>query len=121
VYVFTGFPQVVQAGLTLVVVWLAVLIGTRAEAAYGHDAKAIVIDEVAGMLITFLFVPMPESASGQWLALGAGFLLFRIFDVTKPFPAGRAQNLPGGQGVVMDDVVAGVYANVLLRAGLLVT
>jgi phosphatidylglycerophosphatase A len=47
--------------------------------------------------------------------IGLGFLLFRIFDVTKPFPARRAEKLPGGWGIVMDDVVAGVYANVVLR------
>jgi phosphatidylglycerophosphatase A len=118
VHLFWKGPDLVQALITLTVIWLAVLVSTRAEIVYGHDAKAIVIDEVAGMLVTFLFVPQVTDPRGRVLALGMGFLLFRIFDVLKPFPAGRAQGLPGGLGVVFDDVLAGVYANVLLRIGI---
>jgi len=116
--VFWGLPWAAQAGITFLFTWIAVLVSTRAEKAYGHDAKAIVIDEVAGMLVTFLFLPPAGDLRTRLLVLAAGFLFFRLFDVLKPFPAGRAQNLPGGQGVVMDDVAAGVYANVLLRVGL---
>jgi phosphatidylglycerophosphatase A len=65
----------------------------------------VVIDEVAGQMITFLARP---DASWKWLL--AGFLLFRLFDVLKPFPAGRAERLPGGWGIMTDDVVAGGYA-----------
>jgi phosphatidylglycerophosphatase A len=93
-------------------------VSTRAEIFYGHDAKAIVIDEVAGMLVTFLFVPQVEEPKARLAALLAGFFLFRVFDVVKPFPAGRAQGWPGGLGVVFDDVLAAVYANVLLRIGI---
>ena len=118
VYLFWTSPQIVQAILVLVVIWIAVLVSTRAEIVYGHDAKAIVIDEVAGMLVTFLFVPQVLDPSGRLAALIAGFLLFRVFDVVKPFPAGRAQRWPGGMGVVFDDVLAAVYANVLLRIGI---
>jgi phosphatidylglycerophosphatase A len=115
VHVFWMANDLVQAALTLFVIWIAVLVSTRAEIVYGHDAKAIVIDEVAGMLVTFLFVPQVQEPKGRLMALLAGFVLFRIFDVVKPFPAGRAQRWPGGMGVVFDDVLAGVYANVLLR------
>ncbi|MDZ7363157.1 MAG: phosphatidylglycerophosphatase A [candidate division KSB1 bacterium] len=73
------------------------------------DPQEIVIDEVAGMMVTLAFVPL------NLKTIGLGFLLFRIFDVTKPFPARRAEKLPGGWGIVMDDVVAGIYANVVLR------
>ncbi len=118
VHLYWMAPELVQAAVTLFVIWIAVLVSTRAEIIYGHDAKAIVIDEVAGMLVTFLFVPAVQDPKGRLLALAAGFLLFRIFDVTKPFPAGRAQKWPGGIGVVFDDVLAGVYANVLLRLGI---
>ena len=119
IYVFWGWPQPVQALLTLAVIWIAVPVSTRAELHYGHDGKAIVIDEVAGMLVTFLFVPAVQDPRNRLLALLGGFLLFRVFDVVKPFPANRAQRLPGGLGVVFDDVLAGVYANIVLRLGIL--
>jgi phosphatidylglycerophosphatase A len=118
IHLFWMGNDLVQAAVTLVVIWIAVLVSTRAEIVYGHDAKAIVIDEVAGMLVTFLFVPQVEDPKARIAALLAGFLLFRIFDVLKPFPAGRAQRWPGGVGVVFDDVLAAVYANVLLRIGI---
>jgi phosphatidylglycerophosphatase A len=107
-----------QAAVTIVVVWLGVLVSTRAEAHYGHDASPIVIDEVAGMLVTFLLVALPGGGNERWIALAAGFLYFRVFDIVKPFPAGRAQDLPGGRGVMTDDLIAGVYANLALRVTL---
>jgi phosphatidylglycerophosphatase A len=65
----------------------------------------VVIDEVAGQMVAFLLVP-----HASWKLLLAGFALFRFFDVTKPFPAGRAERLPGGWGIMVDDVIAGAYA-----------
>ena len=117
VYLFWLTPALAQALIVIAVIWFAVMVSTRAETVYGHDAKAIVIDEVAGMLVTFLFVPVVAEPRSRLLLLLAGFFLFRVFDVLKPFPAGRAQGWPRGQGVVFDDVFAAVYANVLLRIG----
>jgi phosphatidylglycerophosphatase A len=68
-----------------------------------------VIDEVAGMLITLAFIPVGLSG------VLAGFVLFRIFDILKPYPAGRLEALHGGLGVMADDAMAAVYANVSLR------
>ena len=65
----------------------------------------VVIDEVAGQMITFLARP-----DGGWRWWLAGFVVFRILDVLKPFPAGRAEHLPGGWGVMTDDVIAGFYS-----------
>jgi phosphatidylglycerophosphatase A len=78
----------------------------RAEQILGsHDDGRITIDEVAGMLVSLAWLPArPEVA-------GVGFLLFRIFDIWKPFPARAAERLPGGLGVMADDLVAGAYAN----------
>jgi phosphatidylglycerophosphatase A len=73
------------------------------------DPAPVVIDEVAGQLMAY--VGQPE-ASWKWLV--TGFLLFRALDVVKPFPARRAENLPGGWGIMLDDVVAGAYALVIL-------
>jgi phosphatidylglycerophosphatase A len=70
----------------------------------------VVIDEVVGMLITLLFVPVGIAGAV------AGFVLFRIFDVIKPFPAGQLEALHGGLGVMADDAMAAVYANLALRA-----
>ena len=68
------------------------------------DPGVIVIDEVAGMILSVLVVPRTPAA------LASAFVLFRIFDVWKPFPADRSQALPGGIGVMADDLVAGAYA-----------
>jgi phosphatidylglycerophosphatase A len=68
------------------------------------DPQIVVVDEVAGLLITML--PM---AHVSWRAVLCGFLLFRLFDVTKPWPIRRFEKLPSGWGIVMDDVVAGVF------------
>jgi len=89
---------------------LGVWVSTRAEAFWGHDASPIVIDEVLGMLVTLVLIPK------IWWVWVAGFFLFRFFDIAKPFPAGRAQSLPGGWGVMTDDLVAGIYAHLVLRA-----
>ena len=67
------------------------------------------IDEVVGMLITLAFIPV------GWSAAFAGFVLFRIFDVFKPYPAARFERLHGGLGVMSDDAMAAVYANISLR------
>ena len=69
------------------------------------DPSHVVIDEVVGQMVTFLLVP-----HASWKLLLAGLGLFRILDVTKPFPAGRAERLPGGWGIMVDDLLAGVYA-----------
>ncbi len=74
------------------------------------DPGCIVIDEIAGMMVTFLGLPF------DMVTALAGFLLFRVFDILKPFPIRLLERrLPGGLGVVMDDVAAGVCANVVLR------
>ena len=83
---------------TLVAVWIA----TEAEKDLGHDAGPIVIDEVIGQSIALLFAPHRP------LVFLAAFFLFRVFDVWKPLGAREAQVLPGGWGIVADDVIAGL-------------
>ncbi len=94
---------------------MSIWASTKAEAVFGHDASKIVIDEFAGFVIAVLFLPK------TLIVYVAAFLLFRIFDVLKPFPAARAEALPGGFGIVLDDLVAGLYANILIRIMLLAT
>jgi phosphatidylglycerophosphatase A len=73
------------------------------------DPGPIVIDEVMGMLITLFMIPV------GWLGVLLGFLLFRVLDVLKPFPARQLERLPGGFGVMADDAMAAIYAHILLR------
>ncbi len=92
--------------LVALIFFLGVWAAGRSEEFFGRtDPGHVVIDEVAGQMVAFLLVP-----HASWKLLLAGFALFRFFDVTKPFPAGRAERLPGGWGIMVDDVVAGAYA-----------
>jgi phosphatidylglycerophosphatase A len=78
------------------------------------DPREVVIDEVAGLLLTFFLLPF------SWLILFLGFVLFRFFDILKPFPIGMLEKkISGGTGIVIDDFIAGVYANLCLRLFLL--
>ncbi|HTH51742.1 MAG TPA: phosphatidylglycerophosphatase A [Pyrinomonadaceae bacterium] len=76
------------------------------------DPSQAVVDEVMGQLITFCFVPFGIN----WRLVLAGFLLFRLFDIVKPFPVRSLEVLPGGLGICADDIVAGVYAGLCLAA-----
>jgi phosphatidylglycerophosphatase A len=91
------------------VVVVGVWAGSRVERALGvKDPGVVVIDEVAGMLLSVLFLPRSVAV------LVTAFLLFRLFDIWKPFPARESQVLAGGIGVMADDLIAGVYALVLV-------
>ncbi|MBU0743182.1 phosphatidylglycerophosphatase A [bacterium] len=85
------------------------------ERRHGPDPSLVVCDEVAGMLVTYLGV------GTGWAGWLAGFFWFRFFDIAKPFPVRRAERLPGGWGITVDDLLAGVYANICLRLTLAVT
>lgn len=99
-----------EAALILVLFVTGVWAGTTSERYFGGiDPGPIVVDEVVGMLITLAFIPV-----GMMGAL-IGFLLFRLFDILKPFPAGRFEKLHGGLGVMADDAMAAIYANIALR------
>jgi phosphatidylglycerophosphatase A len=116
-------PGTVASALTVLVLWLVpftraglllfvaviVVLGTwaahHAESAIGgKDPGAIVIDEVAGMALSVLVFPLTLPV------LVTGFLFFRLFDIVKPFPARGSQRVGGGVGVMIDDLIAGVYA-----------
>ncbi len=93
------------AAVTLLGIWA----GSRVERALGvKDPGVIVIDEVAGMLLSVLLLPRTIPL------LITAFLLFRLFDVWKPFPARESQVLAGGLGVMVDDLIAGAYTLVLV-------
>ena len=94
--------------VALLVLVVSIPIATRLEKLYGHDAGHIVIDEVVGLQVVLVW------AHPTTLGLVLVFFLFRIFDIIKPYPVGRAQKLPTGLGVVTDDFLAGLYTRIVL-------
>lgn len=107
--VLTAIVSVSLVAFSLVGIWAS----DRAIDLLGNsDPSEAVVDEVLGQLITFLFVPFGIT----WPFILVGFLLFRLFDIWKPYPIDGLQVLPGGIGVCADDMVAGVYSGVCLAA-----
>jgi phosphatidylglycerophosphatase A len=115
-------PQTIRVPTLIVLAVIITLVGipaaTRAaRAAAKKDPGFVVIDEVAGQLISLIAVPL------QWKTFLAGFILFRVFDILKPPPVRQLERLPDGTGIVLDDVAAGIYAlavmQLLLHLGLL--
>jgi len=110
-YPLVGQPWVL-VGVTVLLTAIAIPACTVAERVIGeHDPSSVVVDEVVGMGVSMAFLPQPHF----YYAISA-FLLFRLFDVWKPFPWRKAQDLPGGWGIVVDDLGAGLYANLFLHA-----
>lgn len=116
-------PTGSRAWATIVAAAAVTLIGipaaTLVSRAYGaKDPQFVVIDEGAGQLVALVAVPL------AWKTFLAGFILFRIFDIWKPFPIRRLERLPEGTGIVVDDLGAGIYAlaimHLLLHFGLLI-
>lgn len=99
-----GNPWVL-AIVTFITFFISVWASGAAEPDLGHDSKKIVIDEWAGMLVSVLFLPHRLDV------YIAAFLFFRFYDVIKPYPSGKSESFPGGWGITMDDVFAGIYAN----------
>ena len=94
---------------SIVLFFLGVWSASRCIEFWGNDPSKVVIDEVVGMLVTFLFVPL------KFKTLWAGFFIFRAFDIIKPPPIRSLERLPRGWGIMADDVIAGVYANIVLQ------
>lgn len=97
-----------QALLLVILLAAGVWSATRMETVWEHDSNRIVIDEVAGMMITLAFLP------NEVAYIITGCVLFRFFDIVKPLGIGRAELLPRGIGVMADDVLAGIYSHMIL-------
>jgi phosphatidylglycerophosphatase A len=95
--------------LTILITLLGIYVGNKVEPFWGKDSYRVVIDEVAGMMVTILFLPL------NLYVLLIGFVLFRFFDILKPLYIRKMEALPAGTGVMMDDVLAGVYGNIVLQ------
>lgn len=109
-------PGTVQVLVTLFLIGVGIVVADRAARVIGgQDPPAIVIDEIAGIAVATLLLP-PQVQERV-----VAFVIFRLFDVIKPFPARQAERLPGGFGIVGDDLIAGMYTNLLVRLWLLLS
>ena len=101
-----GLELAVLVVVTAVGIWAA----SEGERQFGKtDPRTVVVDEVAGMLVTLLWLPV------GWFGMAVGFFAFRLFDIVKPFPARSAERLHGGLGIMADDLIAGLYAHLTVR------
>lgn len=111
-FVWISFPSSKlwwQLTALCIVLALGIWSAGKVEKEWGHDSNRVVIDEIAGMMITLLLVPVN-------IGYGvAGLLLFRFFDIVKPLGIKKAERLHGGTGVMADDVLAGIYAWIVLQ------
>ncbi len=105
IYLIHGFenPTILLILISLFSI-VGISIGTKFEAVYGKDPKQCTIDEMVGMWISLLFIPKQI-----WFILIA-FILWRFLDIVKPFPANIAEKLNGGFGIMLDDIIAAIYA-----------
>jgi phosphatidylglycerophosphatase A len=99
----------VTVGITVIGLWSS---GITEKSVGKKDPSCVVIDEVAGIMVSFFMVPL------SWPVLVTGFFLFRAFDMFKIPPADRLEAEGGGKGIMMDDIAAGIYTNLTLQAGL---
>jgi len=96
--------------LLIFIIFIGLWASGRSQTMLGRsDPSEVVIDEVAGYVLTVFL------QTSSWLTIGAGFVLFRFLDICKPFPVRRLEKIPGGLGIVADDLMAGIYANLCLR------
>lgn len=104
------FTQASLAVFTVITFVIGVFVSNKLESIWGEDSKMIVIDEVHGMAVGLLFVPVVDVVT-----IALGLLLFRYFDIFKPLFIRKTENLKGGWGVMVDDLVAGIYTNIILQ------
>ncbi len=95
--------------VTIAIIIIGIWSSSVVEKDWGKDSSKVVIDEVAGMCISLLFVPVTI----QWIVIA--LVLFRFFDIVKPLYIRNTEALPGGWGVMADDILAGIYSNIVLQ------
>lgn len=110
IYLIPGFEKpVVIIPAIIVFIILGIITGNKFDVIYGKDPAECTVDEIVGMWISLLFLPK------TFLVVTAAFFLWRAFDIIKPSPARQAEKLPGGLGIMMDDIIAGLYSLLLLH------
>jgi phosphatidylglycerophosphatase A len=110
IYLIPGFEKpIVIIPAIIIFIILGIFTGNKFDVIYGKDPAECTVDEVVGMWISLLFLPK------TFLVVTAAFFMWRAFDIIKPSPARQAENLPGGLGIMMDDIIAGLYSLLLLH------
>ncbi len=109
-----GCSNLLQIITTIAIVVIGIWSAGKVEAAWGKDSSRIVIDEVAGMCVSLLFLPL------RLKYIVTAFVLFRFFDIAKPLFIRRSEGLPRGWGVMADDLLAGIYTNLIMQ-GIILT
>lgn len=112
IYFIPGFENLsVSLPAIFIFTLIGIYSGNKFEVYYGKDPKECTIDEVVGMWITLLFLP-----KNLWLAI-VGLIVWRLFDIVKPYPARNFEKLPGGFGVMADDISSALYACIFMNVG----
>ena len=107
---FNGnYNPILAVVITIAITVLGIWSSDQVTGIWGKDPSRVVIDEWAGMFIPLLFLP------SSLAYIIAGLVLFRFFDIAKPLFIRKAEKLPGGWGIMLDDVVAGIYSNIILQ------
>jgi phosphatidylglycerophosphatase A len=110
IYILLAKSFIVYLGLTIAINALGLLLVEKAESIYNEtDPPRVVIDEIGGMLISFFLIPPTP------LFLISGYIIFRVFDILKPFPANFLEKRAGSYGIMLDDMVAGLYTCLILH------
>lgn len=110
IYYFTKDKSAIYNILTIFFLFTAFIVAKKAEVVFEQkDSPHMVLDEIAGMFIGFIFVPF------KWIYLAIGLIIFRFFDIIKIWPLKKIEKLDGAPGIILDDVIAGVYTNILLQ------
>ena len=113
-FILAKIELTVALVVTIIFIFFAIMIAQEAEKILVEkDPGCIVIDEIAGLMVALIGLPF------NIISVTAGFIIFRAFDIFKPYPIRYLEErLPGGVAVVMDDVAAGIYSNIVLRVGI---
>ena len=115
IYLIPGVENIFVLGpLSILFFFIGIFTSARLEKQLGEDPSIVVIDEIVGMWISLFFLPKIPA-----IYIGA-FVLFRVFDIVKPSPARQVEQYKGGWGIMLDDVFAGIYANIVMQIILLI-
>lgn len=104
-----GYSPVTSLVVTIFITLVGIWSGNVVSKIWGHDPARVVIDEAAGMCISLLFLPVNIKY------ILSALILFRFFDIVKPLYIKKMERFPGGWGIMLDDVLAGIYANIILQ------
>ena len=112
-FIFIPLDDYIWLAISIAMFFIGIWVSGIVEKDIGKDPGIVVIDEFVGQWIALLFLPKTI-----WILI-AGFLVFRILDIIKPFPAADLEELDGGVGIMLDDVIAGIYTNIALHLTLI--